>query len=659
MGFKLVTKYKPLGDQEKAIQELSEGVIKGIKHQVLLGVTGSGKTFTIACVIEKVQKPTLVIAHNKTLAAQLYQEFKSFFPYNAVDYFVSYYDYYQPEAYIPQTDTYIEKEILINEEIDRMRLAATKALFERKDVIIVASVSCIYGLGSPETFYSMHLFLEVGMEIRRDEIMARLAEMQYVRTASELLRGNFRVRGNRIDLYTSYDEFPFRIILLDKKIEKIYEFDPITGNKLRNIQKVLIFPKTHYVTPLSRMERALNSIRKELKERHAELIQQKKFVEAQRLRQRTLYDIEMLKITGYCHSIENYSRHLDGRQPGTPPATLIDYFPSDYLLIIDESHVTIPQVRGMFEGDRSRKQTLVDFGFRLPSALDNRPLNFKEFEERVKQAIYVSATPADYEIIKSENRVIEQIVRPTGLMDPKIILKKTKNQMDDLLENIKKRAERDERVLITTLTKKMAEELTEYLNEYGVRVRYLHSEVDTLDRVKILRDLRLGVFDVLVGVNLLREGLDLPEVSLVVILDADKEGFLRSTTSLIQTMGRAARNVNGEVIMYADTITQSMQKAIDESNRRRAIQHKYNETHQITPQTIQKDIHDILSSVYEKDYYTVPIVAEEELTSLQNIEKTIEELEKEMYEAAEKLEFERAILLRDKLIKLKKQLLLS
>lgn len=659
MGFKLVTKYKPLGDQEKAIQELSEGVIKGIKHQVLLGVTGSGKTFTIACVIEKVQKPTLVIAHNKTLAAQLYQEFKSFFPYNAVEYFVSYYDYYQPEAYIPQTDTYIEKEILINEEIDRMRLAATKALFERKDVIIVASVSCIYGLGSPETFYSMHLFLEVGMEIRRDEIMARLAEMQYVRTASELLRGNFRVRGNRIDLYTSYDEFPFRIILLDKKIEKMYEFDPITGNKLRNIQKVLIFPKTHYVTPSSRMERALNSIREELKERHAELIQQKKFVEAQRLRQRTLYDIEMLKITGYCHSIENYSRHLDGRQPGTPPATLIDYFPSDYLLIIDESHVTIPQVRGMFEGDRSRKQTLVDFGFRLPSALDNRPLNFKEFEERVKQAIYVSATPADYEIIKSENRVIEQIVRPTGLMDPKIILKKTKNQMDDLLENIKKRAERDERVLITTLTKKMAEELTEYLNEYGVRVRYLHSEVDTLDRVKILRDLRLGVFDVLVGVNLLREGLDLPEVSLVVILDANKEGFLRSTTSLIQTMGRAARNVNGEVIMYADTITQSMQKAIDESNRRRAIQHKYNETHQITPQTIQKDIHDILSSVYEKDYYTVPIVAEEELTSLQNIEKTIEELEKEMYEAAEELEFERAILLRDKLIKLKKQLLLS
>lgn len=659
MEFKLITKYKPLGDQERAIQELSQGVIEGIKHQVLLGVTGSGKTFTIACVIKKVNKPTLVIAHNKTLAAQLYQEFKSFFPYNAVEYFVSYYDYYQPEAYIPQTDTYIEKEVLINEEIDRMRLSATKALFERKDVIIVASVSCIYGLGSPETFYSMHLFLEVGMEIRRDQIMTRLAEMQYVRTSSELIRGNFRVRGDRIDVFTSYDKFPLRIVLSSNKIESINEFDPITGKKLRNIQKVLIFPRTHYVTPASRMERAVNSIRKELKECHAELIVQKKFVEAQRLQQRTLYDIEMLKITGYCHSIENYSRHLDGREPGMPPATLIDYFPQDYLMIIDESHVTIPQIRGMYEGDRSRKQILVDFGFRLPSALDNRPLNFKEFEKRVHQVIYVSATPADYEITKSKNRIIEQIVRPTGLMDPKITVKKTQNQMDDLLDEIKKRTKRNERVLITTLTKKMAEELTEYLSEYGVMVRYLHSEVDTLDRVKILRDLRLGVFDVLVGVNLLREGLDLPEVSLVAILDADKEGFLRSITSLIQTIGRAARNVNGDVIMYADIITESMQKAIDESNRRRAIQQKYNEAHNITPQTIQKDIHNILSSVYERDYCTVPMVAEEELISLKNIEKTIEEFEKEMYEAAEKLEFERAIVLRDKLMKLKKQLLLA
>jgi excinuclease ABC subunit B len=659
MEFKLVSKYKPLGDQERAIEELTEGIKSGLKHQVLLGVTGSGKTFTIACLIEKVKKPTLVIAHNKTLAAQLFQEFKNFFPYNAVEYFVSYYDYYQPEAYIPQTDTYIEKEVLINEEIDRMRLSATKSLFERRDVIIVASVSCIYGLGSPETFYSMHLFLEIGLIISREELMSRLSEMQYVRTTSELQRGNFRVRGDKIDIFTSYDEFPLRIVLSEGKIENMAEFDAITGRKLRNIERVLIFPRTHYVTPALKMELALDSIRKELKERHSELIKEKKYAEAQRLQQRTLYDIEMLKITGYCHSIENYSRHLDGRRPGEPPATLIDYFPKDYLMIIDESHVTIPQIRGMYEGDRSRKQTLVDFGFRLPSALDNRPLNFEEFEKRINQVIYVSATPAEYEIKKSNNRVIEQIVRPTGLMDPVVIVKPTKNQMDDLLDRIRERVLKQERVLVTALTKRMAEELTEYLNEYGVKARYLHSEIDTLDRVKILRDLRLGVFDVLVGVNLLREGLDLPEVSLVAILDADKEGFLRSTTSLIQTMGRAARNVNGEVIMYADTITLSMQQAINESNRRRKIQQKYNEMHNITPQTIQKEIHDILASVYERDYYTVPIVAEQEIIDAAEAEKIIAELEKEMYEAAEKLEFEKAIVLRDKLKKLKKQILMT
>ncbi len=657
--FKLITNYKPLGDQERAIQELSEGLKKGIKHQVLLGVTGSGKTFTIACVIEKAKKPALVIAHNKTLAAQLYQEFKNFFPYNAVEYFVSYYDYYQPEAYIPQTDTYIQKEVLINEEIDRMRLSATKSLFERRDVIIVASVSCIYGLGSPETFYSMHLFIEIGSKITREEIMKRLAEMQYVRTNAELVRGNFRVRGNRIDIFTSYDEFPIRIILSGDRIENISEFDTITGGKLKDMDKILIFPRTHYVTPMSKMNKALDSIRKELRERYNQLIKEGKYVEAQRLQQRTLYDIEMLKITGYCHSIENYSRHLDGRKPGVPPATLIDYFPKDYLMIIDESHVTIPQIRGMYEGDRSRKQTLVDFGFRLPSALDNRPLNFEEFETRVNQVIYVSATPADYEIEKSNNRVIEQIVRPTGLMDPEVIVKPTKNQMDDIIEQIRKRIENNERVLITTLTKKMAEELTEYLSEYGIKVRYLHSEVDTLDRVKILRELRLGVFDVLVGVNLLREGLDLPEVSLVVVLDADKEGFLRSKTSLIQTMGRAARNVNGFIIMYADIITESMKQAIDESKRRRNIQKEYNEKNNITPQSIKKDIYNILTSIYERDYHTIPIVKEEELKSQEEVEKLIEEYEKRMYEAAEKLEFEKAIILRDKLLKLKKQLLLS
>lgn len=658
MEFKLVSEFKPKGDQIKAIEELSKGVLNKLKHQVLLGVTGSGKTFTIACVIEKVKKPTLVIAHNKTLAAQLYQEFKSFFPYNAVEYFVSYYDYYQPEAYIPQTDTYIEKEVLINEDIDRLRLSATKSLFERRDVIIVASVSCIYGLGSPETFFGMHLFLEKGKACSREFIMERLTELQYERIRGELIRGFFRVRGDKIELFPTYEEFPLRIDLKNELIESISEFDPITGKKMKNMEKVLIFPRTHYVTPKPRLNLAIESIRKELNFCYKELVKEGKYVEAERLMHRTLYDIELLKATGYCHSIENYSRHLDGRAPGTPPATLIDYFPKDFLLIIDESHVTIPQIRGMYEGDRSRKQTLVDFGFRLPSALDNRPLNFEEFESRVNQVIYVSATPAEYEIKKSNYRIIEQIVRPTGLMDPKISVKPTKFQMDDLSKIIHQRIERNERILITTLTKKMAEELTTYLQENGVRARYLHSEIDTLDRVVILRDLRLKVFDVLVGVNLLREGLDLPEVSLVVIMDADKEGFLRSTTSLIQTMGRAARNINGQVIMYADKITESMKKAIEESQRRRAIQEEYNRLNNITPQSIKKNIANILTSVYERDYYTIPIVAEEEEKyTPEKLEKLIKELEEEMYKASEALEFEKAIIIRDKIKKLKSKLL--
>jgi len=658
MEFKLISEFKPKGDQIKAIEELSKGVLNNLKHQVLLGVTGSGKTFTIACVIEKVKKPTLVIAHNKTLAAQLYQEFKSFFPYNAVEYFVSYYDYYQPEAYIPQTDTYIEKEVLINEDIDRLRLSATKSLFERRDVIIVASVSCIYGLGSPETFFGMHLFLEKGKGCSREFIMERLAELQYERIQGELIRGFFRIRGDKIELFPTYEEFPLRIELKNQLIENISEFDPITGKKMKYMEKVLIFPRTHYVTPKPRLMLAIESIRKELNFRYKELIKEGKYVEAERLMHRTLYDIELLKATGYCHSIENYSRHLDGRAPGSPPATLIDYFPKDFLLIIDESHVSIPQIRGMYEGDRSRKQTLVDFGFRLPSALDNRPLNFEEFESRLNQVIYVSATPAEYEIKKSNYRIIEQIVRPTGLMDPKITIKPTKYQMDDLLKNIHQIIERNERILITTLTKRMAEELTTYLQENGIRARYLHSEIDTLDRVAILRDLRLKIFDVLVGVNLLREGLDLPEVSLVVIMDADKEGFLRSTTSLIQTMGRAARNINGQVIMYADKITESMKKAIEESQRRRAIQEEYNRLNNITPQSIKKNIANILTSVYERDYYEIPLVAEEEEKyTAEKLESLIKELEEEMYKASEALEFEKAIVIRDKIKKLKSKLL--
>ena len=658
MLFQLKTDFAPRGDQEQAIAQLTRGVLAGESHQTLLGVTGSGKTFTVASVIEKVQKPTLVIAHNKTLAAQLYQEFKHFFPENSVEYFVSYYDYYQPEAYVPSTDTYIEKEVLINEEIDRMRLSATRALFERRDTIIVASVSCIYGLGSPEAFFSMLLSVEGGEAHSMRHILERLGELQYQRTQGELSRGRFRVRGDMVEIFPSYDDKAIRIELFDDKVESIIEFDPLINRKIRQLRRTIIFPKSHYVTPQHKLKRAMESIREELKERTAQLDQEGKLLEAQRLHQRTMYDLAMLKATGFCHGIENYSRHLDGRAAGSPPATLTDYFPKDYLVVVDESHVTIPQIRGMYEGDQSRKRVLVEHGFRLPSALDNRPLNFREFEQRVHQLLYVSATPGPYELEKSGGVIVEQIVRPTGLTDPPIIIKPIKGQMDDLLHEIKARAARNERVLVTTLTKKMAEDLTEFLAEYGVRVRYLHSEIDTLERVVILRDLRRGIFDALVGVNLLREGLDLPEVSLVAILDADKEGFLRSTNSLIQTSGRAARNVNGEVIMYADVITGSMRDAISETERRRTLQLQYNEEHGITPESVRKRIDDGMGEVEEADYFTVPITDDPELKELRSIAEIharITEVEQQMLQAAEKLDFETAAALRDQIRKLKER----
>ncbi|MCI0414668.1 excinuclease ABC subunit UvrB [bacterium] len=656
MSFQLKTEYTPRGDQEQAIHSLANGLTSGEKHQTLLGVTGSGKTFTIASVIANVNKPALVIAHNKTLAAQLYQEFKHFFPENAVEYFVSYYDYYQPEAYVPSTDTYIEKEVLINEEIDRMRLSATRSLFERRDTIIVASVSCIYGIGSPDSFFSMLLSVEGGGKYPMRDILQRLGELQYQRTQGELSRGRFRVRGDMVEVYPSYDEKAVRIELFEDTVESITEFDPTINRKIRQLRRTIIFPKSHYVTPQHRLKRAIDTVREELKERTAELDQQGKLLEAQRLHQRTMYDLAMLKATGFCHGIENYSRHLDGRAAGSPPATLTDYFPKDYLLIIDESHVTVPQLRAMYEGDQSRKRVLVEHGFRLPSALDNRPLNFQEFEQRVNQLIYVSATPGPYELQKSGGVVVEQIVRPTGLTDPEIIIKPIKGQMDDLLHQIKARAAKSERVLVTTLTKKMAEDLTEFLSEYGVRVRYLHSEIDTLERIVILRDLRRGIFDALVGVNLLREGLDLPEVSLVAILDADKEGFLRSTNSLIQTSGRAARNVNGQVIMYADIVTGSMRGAIAETERRRNVQLQFNQEHGITPSSIRKRIDDGFGEAEEADYYTVPISEDPDLKGIRSIAQIhdlITESEKEMLVAAEKLDFERAAALRDKIKKLK------
>jgi excinuclease ABC subunit B len=653
--FKLVSDFQPKGDQPQAIELLSESVLEGAKHQVLLGVTGSGKTFTMANVIEKVQKPTLVISHNKTLAAQLYGEFKELFPENAVEFFVSYYDYYQPEAYIPSTDTYIEKDTQINEDIDKMRHSATRSLLERNDVIIVASVSCIYGLGSPEAYHGMLLYLEKGMTISREEILLKLVEIQYERNDIDFHRGTFRVRGDVIEVFPAHEQNrAIRIELFGDEVEEISEIDPLKGKIIEPLDKIPIYPGSHYVTPPDRLQKAIQNIREELKERVAWLKSQNHLLEAQRLEQRTKFDLEMLQELGYCQGIENYSRHLTGRKPGEPPPTLLDYYPKDYLLFIDESHVTIPQLIGMYRGDRSRKETLVEYGFRLPSALDNRPLMFEEFEKRVHQIIYVSATPSDYEMKKSHGRIVEQIIRPTGLSDPLLEVKPAKNQVDDLLGEIQKRVKIKERVLVTTLTKRMAEDLTEYYADLGIRVKYLHSDIDTLDRVEIIRDLRLGKFDVLIGINLLREGLDLPEVSLVAILDADKEGFLRSEKSLIQTFGRAARNVNGQVILYADKMTGSMDQAILETNRRRKIQEDYNRKNQITPQTVKKSVRNILASIYESDYFTVPTVSDkkEEYVSLKEIPAMIQKLKKEMKEAATRLEFERAAEIRDKIHRL-------
>jgi excinuclease ABC subunit B len=655
--FKLVTPFKPKGDQPKAIRELTKGIGKGLKHQVLLGVTGSGKTFTVANLISNVNKPALVIAHNKTLAAQLYGEFRELFPENAVEFFVSYYDYYQPEAYIPTTDTYIEKDALINDDIDRMRHSATRAVLERRDTIVVASVSCIYGIGSPQDYLDMHLVIEEGMHTERDAILRRLVEMQYVRSDTDFKRGSFRVRGDIVEVYPSFSlDKGIRIEFFGDDIDALHEFDPLTGKRLRNLTKLSLFPNSHWITPRERLEPALKNIEKEMEEQVESFLKENNALAAKRIEQRTRFDLEMLREFGYCHGIENYSRHLSGRAQGEPPYTLIDYFKDDFLIVIDESHATIPQIGGMYEGDRSRKKTLVEYGFRLPSALDNRPLTFNEFEHRVQQAIYISATPGLYEIKKSRGHIVEQIIRPTGLIDPELILKPVKGQVDDLLGEVRKRSERGERVLVTTLTKKMAEDLTDYYTDLGVRARYLHSDIDTLERVEILRDLRLGKFDLLIGVNLLREGLDLPEVSLVAILDADKEGFLRSERSLIQTSGRAARNINGQVILYADSVTGSMQKAMDETGRRRRIQKDYNDKMGISPETVKSNIKDILSSIYEADYWTVPAVAEEKVEYGYD-EDALVKLESEMKEAANKLEFERAAKIRDRIKEIKNRMM--
>jgi excinuclease ABC subunit B len=654
-SFKLVSEFQPKGDQPQAIESLSDGVLEGAQHQVLLGVTGSGKTFTMANVIEKVQKPALVISHNKTLAAQLYGEFKELFPENAVEFFVSYYDYYQPEAYIPSTDTYIEKDTQINEDIDKMRHSATRSLLERNDVIIVASVSCIYGLGSPEAYHGMLLYLGKGMTLSREEILSKLVEIQYERNDIDFHRGTFRVRGDVIEVFPAHEENrAIRIELFGDEVDAISEIDPLRGRVIERLDKVPIYPGSHYVTPPEQLQKAIQNIREELKERVGWFKSRNQHLEAQRLEQRTKFDLEMLQELGYCQGIENYSRHLTGRKPGEPPPVLLDYYPKDYLLFIDESHVTIPQLIGMYRGDRSRKETLVEYGFRLPSALDNRPLMFEEFEKRIRQVIYVSATPSEYEMKRSREKIVEQIIRPTGLSDPLLEVKPAKNQVDDLLEEIRKRAKKKERVLVTTLTKRMAEDLAEYYADLGIQVKYLHSDIDTLDRVEIIRDLRLGKFDVLIGINLLREGLDIPEVSLVAILDADKEGFLRSEKSLIQTFGRAARNVNGQVILYADKMTGSMDQAILETNRRRKIQEEYNRVHGITPQTVKKSVRNILASIYEADYFTIPTVAdmEEGYVSVKEIPAMIQNLKKEMKEAASRLEFERAAEIRDKIQRL-------
>ena len=649
MDFKLVSDYKPRGDQGRAIEQLTKGVFEAEKHQVLLGVTGSGKTFTMAKLIENANRPALVLAHNKTLAAQLYHEFKSFFPHNAVEYFVSYYDYYQPEAYIPSGDVYIEKEATINDELDKLRLSATKSLFERRDCVIVASVSCIYGLGSPDAYYGMMMFLEKGQKIKREDITRRLVEILYERSDTDFRRGAFRVRGDIIEVFPTYDDNAYRIELWGDSVESLSQIDPLFGTVKQKYVRLPVYPKTHYVMSPQTKAKAIDSIKEELKWWEAELEKNGRLVESQRVHQRTMFDLEMIKSVGYCHGIENYSRHFSGRLPGEAPPTLLDYVPRDYLLFIDESHQTIPQLHGMYHGDRSRKETLVEYGFRMPSAMDNRPLTFPEFENRVNQAIYVSATPGPYELTKAAGVVVEQIIRPTGLIDPEVEVRPVKGQIDDLLHEIRVRAEKGERVLVTTLTKRMAEDLAEYYSEVGVRCRYMHSEIETLERIKILRDLRKGEFDVLIGINLLREGLDLPEVSLVAILDADKEGFLRSAGSLIQTMGRCARNLNGRSILYADNMTDSMKKAIDETTRRRAIQQAYNQEHGITPESIVRPLDMSLAAIVEADYVDMTEVADglPEFKSQEEVDAYIAKLESDMREAAKKFEFEKAARLRD------------
>ncbi len=655
MGFRLTVNYRPRGDQENAIAELTRGIREGEQHQVLLGVTGSGKTFTMAKVIEAIGRPALVLAHNKTLAAQLYHEFRSFFPDNAVEYFVSYYDYYQPEAYIPSSDVYIEKEATINDELDKLRLSATKSLFERRDCIIVASVSCIYGLGSPEAYYGMLLMLEKGQKISRNQIVSKLVEILYERNDTDFRRGTFRVRGDVIEVYPTYDDFAYRIELWGDEVESLAQVDPLLGQVKQTYTRLPIYPKTHYVMSEETKSDARDSIRTELEWWHKELEKQGKLIEAQRLWQRTMFDLEMIKEIGYCHGIENYSRHFSGRLPGEAPPTLLDYLPHDSVMFLDESHQTVPQLHGMYHGDRSRKEVLVGHGFRLPSALDNRPLTFEEFEHRVNQLVYVSATPGPYELTKTAGVVIEQIIRPTGLIEPSVEIRPVKGQVDDLLGEIHKRTANNQRVLVTTLTKRMAEDLAEYYSEVGVRCRYLHSEVTTFDRIRILRDLRRGEFDVLVGINLLREGLDLPEVSLVAILDADKEGFLRSAGSLLQTIGRAARHVEGHAILYADVMTDSMRKALGETASRRQVQVDYNELHNIVPQSIVKPIDMSLVAVAEGDYVTVSIEEDEDVDALTPEQRIrfIGELEERMREAARKFEFEKAAQLRDRVKSLK------
>jgi excinuclease ABC subunit B len=649
MDFKLVSDYKPRGDQGKAIDSLVRGIFDREQHQVLLGVTGSGKTYTMAAVIEQMNRPSLVMAHNKTLAAQLYHEFKNFFPHNAVEYFVSYYDYYQPEAYVPAADLYIEKEATINDELDKLRLSATRSLFERRDVLIVASVSAIYGLGSPEAYYGMLLFLEKGQKIKREDITRKLVEILYERTNGEFRRGTFRVRGDVIEIFPTYDDMAYRIELWGDEVESLSQIDPLFGTVKQKYVRLPIYPKTHYVMKPETRACAVQSIRQELAWWEVELEKQGRLVEAQRVHQRTMYDLEMIKSVGYCHGIENYSRHFTGRMPGEPPPTLLDYFPRDYVMFIDESHQTVPQLHGMYHGDRSRKETLVEYGFRMPSALDNRPLTFEEFEHRMGQMVYVSATPGPYELTKSAGVVIEQIIRPTGLIDPPVEVRPVKGQIDDLLHEIRERVTRGERVLVTTLTKRMSEDLAEYYSEVGVKCRYMHSEIETLERVKILRDLRRGEFDVLIGINLLREGLDLPEVSLVAVLDADKEGFLRSSGSLIQTVGRCARNLNGRAILYADRMTDSMQKAINETDRRRAIQEAYNVANGITPESIIRPVDMALASIVDADY--TDLVAESDgvpdLKSQAELDTYIAKLETDMREAAKRFEFEKAAKLRD------------